>query len=317
MDSPTRWSTLVRPQLLAEPPLIWSDARHVHWGDDPESIEVDDALIRWVRAIDGTRTLPAVLQSAPHSGTRPERLLEAAYRNGYLADASAVPTRWFWGDDEDRRACLHVARQLLAESRGALGIDQVNRLLDGRGRVHVDIDDPHAHLPGLADALIAVGLRVVAREGLTQEVVRVRVVCAHPELAHDDQARSPDRSDDPHVHLGLADSSAVVGPLVVPGATSCLRCAHLHRRDRDPQWPVRSVQWAHRRTCTLTPSALAGWVTYLTSRLLTDWCDAQLGHRPDSAWRNVALRLTWGRDAAVREARPVHPLCGCSWGDPE
>lgn len=316
MESPTHWSSLVRPQLLAEPPLIWSDAHHVHWGDDPEAIEADEDLIRWVRRLDGTRTLPAVMESAPHSRTHAERLLDAAYRSGFVVDAAVVPTRWFWGDDEDRLSCLRVARHVLTESRGALGIELVNRLVDGRGRVHVDINDPHAHLPGLADAVLAAGIRVAPREGLTKEVVRLRVVCAHPDLTLDHEGGIPTLGDDIHLHVGLAQCSAVIGPLVIPGSTSCLRCAHLHRRDQDPHWPVRSVQYAHRRTCTLQPSALAGWVTSLTSRLLADWCDAQVGHRPDSRWRNVALRLTWGDDAAVQELRPIHPLCGCSWADP-
>ena len=34
----------------------------------------------------------------------------------------------------------------------------------------------------------------------------------------------------------------VVGPLVIPGLTSCLRCADLHRRDRDPAWHALAVQ---------------------------------------------------------------------------
>ena len=41
----------------------------------------------------------------------------------------------------------------------------------------------------------------------------------------------------PHLLLRCAGDEAVVGPLVVPGATPCVRCADLARRDVDPRWP--------------------------------------------------------------------------------
>jgi bacteriocin biosynthesis cyclodehydratase domain-containing protein len=44
----------------------------------------------------------------------------------------------------------------------------------------------------------------------------------------------------------LDADSGVVGPLVRPGRTSCLRCADLHRRDRDRAWPAFAVQLAQR-----------------------------------------------------------------------
>jgi hypothetical protein len=305
---------LVRPLLLVDPPLIWNDSHHVQWGEDPEPIEANSELIRWLRGIDGTRTLDAVLRNAPQPVTQAEKLLNVGYRCGDLADASAVPSRWYWGDDDDRRACQRLTRVLLRASGGALGIHQVNRILDERGRIHVDIDDPHRHLPGLPDAVLATGLRTTPRAGVTERTVLVRVVCAHPDLFHGEEG--PLALEAPHLHVGVGPDTSLIGPLVLPGETSCLRCAHLHHRDRDPHWPVRSVQWAHRRTCALAPTELTGWVTYVTSRLLADWCDAGLGHRPDTTWRNTALRLTRGADAPIREERPVHPLCGCSWGRP-
>ena len=48
----------------------------------------------------------------------------------------------------------------------------------------------------------------------------------------------------PLLVTGVWSSRAVIGPLVVPGRTSCLHCADLHRCDRDPAWPVLSAQLA-------------------------------------------------------------------------
>ncbi|MDQ1738192.1 MAG: hypothetical protein QOH56_4443 [Pseudonocardiales bacterium] len=45
-----------------------------------------------------------------------------------------------------------------------------------------------------------------------------------------------------HLAVSVIGLRAVVGPLVRPGVSSCLRCADLHRSDRDPVWPALAVQ---------------------------------------------------------------------------
>ena len=46
----------------------------------------------------------------------------------------------------------------------------------------------------------------------------------------------------PHLPVRVRDGSGLVGPLVVPGVTSCLGCADLHRSDRDASWPAVAAQ---------------------------------------------------------------------------
>ncbi|HEX8305241.1 MAG TPA: hypothetical protein VF612_10215 [Jatrophihabitans sp.] len=50
----------------------------------------------------------------------------------------------------------------------------------------------------------------------------------------------------PHLRATVDGEQATVGPLVIPGRTSCLQCADLHRTDRDPAWPALAVQLAAR-----------------------------------------------------------------------
>ena len=50
----------------------------------------------------------------------------------------------------------------------------------------------------------------------------------------------------PHLPASVDGQHATVGPLVLPGVSSCLRCAELHRMDRDPAWPALAVQLAAR-----------------------------------------------------------------------
>jgi bacteriocin biosynthesis cyclodehydratase domain-containing protein len=46
----------------------------------------------------------------------------------------------------------------------------------------------------------------------------------------------------PHLTVRVRDGTGMVGPLVVPGVTSCLTCADLHRSDRDAAWPAVAAQ---------------------------------------------------------------------------
>jgi hypothetical protein len=49
---------------------------------------------------------------------------------------------------------------------------------------------------------------------------------------------------DAQAHLVVQSSAdhVSIGPLVLPGLTSCLHCADLHRLDRDPAWSALAVQ---------------------------------------------------------------------------
>ncbi|MBO0677609.1 cyclodehydratase [Mycolicibacterium sp. S2-37] len=46
----------------------------------------------------------------------------------------------------------------------------------------------------------------------------------------------------PHLAVRTRDGSGLVGPLVLPGRSSCLACADLHRSDRDAAWPAVAAQ---------------------------------------------------------------------------
>jgi bacteriocin biosynthesis cyclodehydratase domain-containing protein len=111
----------------------------------------------------------------------------------------------------------------------------------------------------------------------------------------------------PHVVATVRGQTGVVGPLVVPGRTSCLRCAELHRRDDDPRWPLLAAQLSATQpppsgatvTCLLTAATAAVQVlAYLDGTAAPAVLDATVElHPPDLQPR---LRR-W----------PRHPACEC------
>jgi hypothetical protein len=116
----------------------------------------------------------------------------------------------------------------------------------------------------------------------------------------------------PHLVAAVRGEVGVVGPLVVPGATSCLRCADLHRRDADPRWPALAAQLTAAEplpsgatvTCLLTAATAALQVlAYLDGAGAPGTLDATIELRPP--------------DHAPRLRRwTVHPACGCSAAGP-
>lgn len=112
----------------------------------------------------------------------------------------------------------------------------------------------------------------------------------------------------PHLYAGVVEATGVVGPLVLPGRTSCAECLDRGRTDRDETWPRLVAQWRsgkprHVRPCDLT---LATTVAGLAAAHALAFLD---GESPSSAgvrWEVSAPALNW-------HGRPVwpHPACPC------
>jgi bacteriocin biosynthesis cyclodehydratase domain-containing protein len=112
----------------------------------------------------------------------------------------------------------------------------------------------------------------------------------------------------PHLVAGVRETTAVVGPLVLPGRTGCLRCGDLHRVDRDPAWPVVAAQLVgvRRRRDEPCDAALAT----LAASLAALQCLAHLDGGPAAATgASLELGLTDWR--LRRRSWPPHPACDC------
>jgi bacteriocin biosynthesis cyclodehydratase domain-containing protein len=51
----------------------------------------------------------------------------------------------------------------------------------------------------------------------------------------------------PHLAVSANEAIGIVGPMVIPGKSACLRCLDLARTDRDPAWPLILAQLAGRQ----------------------------------------------------------------------
>lgn len=150
----------------------------------------------------------------------------------------------------------------------------------------------------ISTALEAAGLRPgpIAPDEVADSGIP-RVVIAH-RLLDPRRAAHLTGADIAHLPVELAGDRVTVGPLIVPGRTGCLICAHSHRRDRDPHWPAVAAQLLARPAPPLH-RGLALEAGLLAAALI-------------SAQRaGVSARLTAGAVRRRWRAHRAHPQCLC------
>lgn len=114
------------------------------------------------------------------------------------------------------------------------------------------------------------------------------------------------RHDQPHLLLRCLGRSVCVGPLVIPGRTSCVRCADLRRSDADSAWP-RVLTQLTQHPLTVRPAL----VTWAAQTAVVQALAYLAGSSPESAGATVELS---DRDYLTRwRSWPAHAGCGCGW----
>ena len=113
-----------------------------------------------------------------------------------------------------------------------------------------------------------------------------------------------------HLAVRVRDGVGLVGPLVIPGVTSCLGCADLHRRDRDAAWPAVAAQLRDTVGVADRPTLLA------TAALALSQVNRVIGavrgseSEPPTSL-NATLEFDVHTGSIVARQWPKHPLCSC------
>ncbi|MEU1732469.1 ThiF family adenylyltransferase [Streptosporangium sp. NPDC020145] len=110
----------------------------------------------------------------------------------------------------------------------------------------------------------------------------------------------------PHLLVTAYEDLGSIGPLVLPGQSTCLRCLDLTRRDRDPGWPVVSARPgglpAGEIGCGVVMSSLVAAVATGHALAFLDGEESAVTNGttdvlPDWRWK----RRSWS----------IHPRCRC------
>jgi bacteriocin biosynthesis cyclodehydratase domain-containing protein len=113
----------------------------------------------------------------------------------------------------------------------------------------------------------------------------------------------------PHLPAQASEAIGVVGPLVLPGQTACLRCLDRARADADPAWPVIAAQLAVR------PPSQAGCDVPLAAAVAAQAAFAILAFTDlaaaPAAVTNGTLELVLPGWQWRRRSWLPHPACDC------
>ncbi|TQR87668.1 cyclodehydratase [Mycobacterium hodleri] len=170
----------------------------------------------------------------------------------------------------------------------------------------------------LASALRCSGARVRqsklnhagVRPGTTDLVVLSDFLVADPHLLRElHQARIP------HLPVCVRDGTGLVGPLVIPGVTSCLGCADLYRSDRDAAWPAVAAQLrdavgsADRATMLGTAALALSQVDRVIQAVQESDDPSRAGDPPPTLDTTLEFDVRTGSTTSRRWSR--HPRCEC------
>ena len=237
----------------------------------------------------------ADLLRAMQSGVTASELTALAVNRG-IADASAIPD--------------------LVASLVEGGLTTANPPHTRSASVRIHGRGPLSDL--LASALRCSGTRVRQSRlshagvtpGNTDLVVLSDFLVADPHLLRDlHQARIP------HLPVRVRDGTGLVGPLVIPGVTSCLGCADLYRSDRDAAWPAVAAQLRHAvgsadRATMLGTAALALNQVDRVIQAVHESDDPRwAGDPPPTLDTTLEFDVRTGSTTSRRWSR--HPRCEC------
>ncbi len=113
-----------------------------------------------------------------------------------------------------------------------------------------------------------------------------------------------------HLAVMASEAIGIVGPLVVPGGTACLRCLDYVRAGNDPAWPLILAQIRRRRP---EPAACDAVLTAAVAAQAAGQALTAIETAPiASAAANGTLELVLPDWRWRRRTWPPHPACPCA-----
>jgi bacteriocin biosynthesis cyclodehydratase domain-containing protein len=340
----------MRPVLKAGLRAVWRDRDTLQIGVDPRRAVALSGMRGAgpvIALLDGSRDWDGVITAAREAGISVKTVHRVL---GLLAGAGALadfPARTLGGMTPATRGRLTT--ELAAASLAYGDSDGGARTLARRGLAYVRVHGAGRIGSAIAGLLAAAGVgHVVSRDGgLARpqdlspaglslpdlDLPRVDGVAriirrVAPEVRTTDCGERPDLAvlagpGDPEVAMGLVrervahlvvgggEGVGVVGPLVLPGRSACLRCLNLARAERDPAWPLILAQLASPEsgagagTCD---AVLAAAVAALATAQALTFVDTG---RPAAAVSDATLELAVPDWQWRRRSWPPHPRCSC------
>ena len=315
----------MRPALKSGLLPVWRDRDTLQIGIDPRRAialtGMSQAAIL-IGLLDGSRDREQVVAAASMRGIpaqATERVLTLLAVGGVIDDFPATTLREVPYPTRARLAA-ELATTSLAHRDGDGGARALARRRDSTVRV----EGPGPIARAIARILSASGIGQVQRAQPAtsrptrgeQRRTRRAIVAARPDLVILVGSQPLDRTAGltrdlmPHLAATASEAIGVVGPLVVPGSTACLRCLDFFRAGSDPAWPLILAQLAIRRpepqACDAVLAAAVAAQAAGQALVAVDKAPAA------SAAANGTLELVLPDWRWQRRSWARHPACACA-----
>jgi hypothetical protein len=308
----------VRPALKPGLLTVWRDRDTLQIGIDPRRAVALTGMggAAWVISLlDGSRERAQVIAAASERGIpaqTTERVLTLLAAGGALED---YPAGTYRALPAELRARL--APELAAASLAHGDSDGGARALARRQAARVRVCGRGPIAAGISGILTSAGAGEVISTGDWPAAgtavpapaagwadLTVLIGTPDPQVA----ARLV-REQIPHLIAVGSEAIGIVGPLVIPGWSACLRCMDLSRAERDPAWPLISAQLAGRQPDTPACDAvLAAAVAAQTAAQTLAFVDRPSRTGPVT---NGTLELVLPAWQWRRRTWPPHRDCSC------
>lgn len=292
-----------RPFLRRDVPVAWIGDDLIRIGVGPRAVTAHGtrSQVAWLAAMDGTGQRPDPGDVA--DGTDPSALVSAAIAAGAIDDAARIPRAWRWLPSERR----WLMEPVLLAAMHVYDNDDARKAIDRRLACSIAVPGSSALVHEVRAAVVCAGL------GVSESTEADLVVIADgdpPALVDPSLATA---SHGPHLFVRCFGATAQIGPLIVPGSTSCTRCAELHRLDGDRRWAAERaafVEMSARLVIRPEDPLLLRAAALQAVALVRTWADGVL---PASVWADRSATITLPTLDICWQEQRRHPLCGCGW----
>jgi hypothetical protein len=321
----------MRPALRSGLQPLWRDHDTVQIGVDPRRAVAMSGMrgaADVIRLLDGSRSRDQIVAEASRAGVPPavtERVITLLAAARAIIDFRADALRSL--PLELRR---YLAPVLAAASLSSQDADGGVQLLARRSAATVHIRGSGQLTDRITDLLTRSGAAASSGRGqLPDRPPDLTILVGHQQP---EQLAELHRQRLAHLAVCIGEAIGVVGPLVQPGRTACLRCLDLARADRDPAWPLILAQLpASRMDVTAGDPVLATAVAAQVAGQALAFADrSELATATANGTLELALpawqwrRRTWQphqacmcgawESAASRCCRPTHTQPGPDGG---
>jgi len=346
----------MRPALKAGLRPLWRDQGTLQIGVDPRRARALTGLGKAaaiVSLLDGSRDTAEVVRTAEAHGIRREiayRVIELLASAGVLAAfpaslRAALPdylrarigpelacAALAYGHGDGGAAVLGRRRAAFTRVYGAGRVGAcIATFLAASGVAWVSCLDSGTAVPadvtpaGLGPADVGTSRAAGVARAVHRVAPEVRTV--------NDARRAPDlavitgrpdpvllaalmRERVPHLVVDADEAIGVVGPLVLPGHTACVRCVDLCKSARDPAWPRILAQASGAGPAPAGTQACDTVLAAATAALATAQALTLIDRAGEPAAANGTLEVVLPDWQWQRRGWPPHPACGCGAGQP-